>query len=93
MAGLYRQGSNHALIGEKKVGLFLDYLRTRFHETSPDLGDADFQERLSQKAGLPLPRVQELLRQVNYARTAPQMTDQQLLKLSRALSDFRREAR
>lgn len=93
VAGLYRQGRNHALIAEKKVSLFLDYLRTRFHETSPDLGDADFQERLSQKAGLPLPRVQELLRQVNYARTAPQMTDQQLLKLSRALSDFRREAR
>ena len=92
VAGLYRQGSNHALIAEKKVGLFIDYLRTRFQETSPDFGDADFRERLSQKAGLPRPRVDELLRLVNFARTAPRMTDQQLLQLSRALSDFRREA-
>ena len=92
VAGLYRQGSSHALIAEKKVGLFIDYLRTRFQETSPDFGDADFRERLSQKAGLPRPRVDELLRLVNFARTAPRMTDQQLLQLSRALGDFRREA-
>ena len=93
VASLYRQGSSHALIAEKKVGLFMDYLRTRFHETSPDFGDADFRERLSQKAGVPRPRVDELLRIVNFARTAPRMTDQLLLQLSRALSDFRRESR
>ena len=92
VAGLYRQGRSHSLIAEKKVGLFLDYLRTRFQETSPDFGDADFRERLSQKAGVPRPRVDELLRLVNFARTAPQMTDRQLLVLSKALSDFRREA-
>lgn len=93
VASLYRQGSNHALIAEKKVGLFMDYLRTRFHETSPDFSDEAFRERLSQKAGVPRPRVDELLRTVNFARTAPILNDQQLLKLSRALSDFRREAR
>ena len=92
VAGLYRRGSNHTLIAEKKVGLFMDYLRTRFQETSPDFGDADFRERLSQKSGLPRLRVDELLRLVNFARTAPQMNDQQLLQLSRALSDFRHEA-
>lgn len=93
VASLYRQGSSHALIAEKKVGLFMDYLRTRFQETSPDFGDEDFRERLSQKSGLTRPRVDELLRMVNFARTAPQMNDQQLLQLSRALTDFKREAR
>ncbi len=39
VAGLYRQGSNHARIAEKKIGLFQDYLRTRFQETNPDFGD------------------------------------------------------
>ncbi|MDO7847104.1 hypothetical protein Q5H92_12095 [Hymenobacter sp. M29] len=92
VASLYRQGSNHALIAEKKVALFMDYLRLRFQENSPDFADADFRERLSQKSGLPRPRVDELLRLVNFARTAPQMTDQQLLQLSKALSDFKREA-
>ncbi|GAB3850336.1 hypothetical protein GCM10028822_15580 [Hymenobacter terrigena] len=93
VASLYRQGSSHALIAEKKVGLFMDYLRTRFQETSPDFGDEDFRERLSQKSGLARPRVDELLRLVNFARTAPQINDQQLLQLSRALTDFKREAR
>ncbi|WP_210518736.1 DUF4350 domain-containing protein [Hymenobacter terricola] len=92
VASLYRQGSSHALIAEKKVGLFMDYLRTRFQETNPDFGDSDFRERLSQKSGLARPRVDELLRLVNFARTAPQMTDRDLLQLSKALSDFRREA-
>ena len=93
VASLYRQGSSHALIAEKKVGLFMDYLRTRFQETSPDFGDEEFRERLSQKSGLARSRVDELLRLVNFARTAPQMNDQQLLQLSRALTDFKREAR
>jgi hypothetical protein len=93
VASLYHQGSSHARIAEKKVGLFMDYLRTRFQETNPDFGDADFRERLSQKSGLTRPRVDELLRLVNFARTAPQMTDRDLLQLSRALSDFKRESR
>ena len=93
VAGLYRQGRNHGLIAEKKVSLFMDYLRTRFQETSPDFGDEAFRERLSQKAGMPRTRVDELLRMVNFARTAPQMNDHELMLLSQALSDFKREAR
>ena len=93
VAGLYRQGRSHGLIAEKKVSLFMDYLRTRFQEPSPDFGDEQFRERLSRKSGVPRPRVDELLRLVNFARTAPQMTDAQLLQLSTAINDFKREAR
>ncbi len=93
VAGLYRQGSTHGPIAEKKVALFLDFLRTRFQETAPNLADEDFRQRLSQKSGLPRPRVDELLRLVNFARTAPQVSDRELATLSRALNDFRREAR
>lgn len=92
VAGLYQQGRNHQRIAEKKVALFLDYLRTRFQEPAPDLGDEAFRERLSQKAGLPRPRVEELIRLINFARTAPTVTDQELLKLSRAIHDFKRES-
>ena len=92
VASLYRQGRSHGPIAEKKIALFLDYLRTRFQEPSPDFGAEAFRERLSQKSGIARPRVDELLRLVNFARTAPQLNDQQLLQLSRALSDFRREA-
>jgi len=92
VAGLYQQGRNHQRIAEKKVALFLDYLRTRFQEPAPDLADEAFRERLSQKAGLPRPRVEELVRLINFARTAPTVTDQELLKLSRAIHDFKRES-
>jgi hypothetical protein len=92
VAGLYQQGHNHTKIAEKKTALFLDYLRTRFHEPTPDLADETFRERLSQKAGVPRPRVDELVRLINHARTAPAVTDQQLLILSRAIRDFKQEA-
>ena len=92
VAGLYQQGRNHARIAEKKVALFLDYLRNRFHEPTPDLADEDFRERLSQKAGLPRPRIDELIRLINFARTAPAVTDRELLILSRAIHDFKRES-
>ena len=92
VAGLYQQGRNHAQIAEKKTALFLDYLRTRFHEPTPDLADDAFRERLSQKAGVPRPRVDELVRLINFARTAPAVTDRELLILSRAIQDFKRES-
>ncbi len=93
VAGLYRQGRNHSQIAEKKTALFLDYLRLRFQENAPDLGSAAFRERLSQKSGVPLPRVEALLRRVNFARTAPVVTDRELVSLSQAIHDFKREAR
>ena len=92
VAGLYRQGRGHGPIAEKKITLFADYLRTRFQEPSPDFGDEAFRERLSQKSGVGRPKIDELLRLVNFARTAPQLSDAQLLKLSRALGNFRRAA-
>jgi hypothetical protein len=92
VAGIYQQGRNHTQIAEKKTALFLDYLRTRFQEPAPDLADDAFRERLSQKAGVPRPRVDELVRLINHARTAPAVTDQQLLILSHAIRDFKQEA-
>jgi len=92
VAGLYQQGRNHARIAEKKTALFLDYLRARFQEAQPDLADEGFQERLSQKAGLPPERVRELVRLINFARTAPLISDRELLTLSRAIRNFKREA-
>jgi hypothetical protein len=93
VASLYRQGNNHQLIAEKKISLFLEYVRTRFQENTTDIADEQFRERLTQKAGLPRARVDELVRLINFARTAPRVSDHDLLLLSRAISAFRREAR
>ncbi|OUJ75593.1 DUF4350 domain-containing protein [Hymenobacter crusticola] len=93
VASLYQQGNNHQLIAEKKISLFLEYIRTRFHENTHNLTDELFRERLAQKAGLTRTRVDELIRLINFARTAPRVSDQDLLTLSRRISDFRRDAR
>ncbi|GGE94441.1 DUF4350 domain-containing protein [Hymenobacter cavernae] len=93
VASLYRQGSNHQLIAEKKVGLFLEYVRTRFQENTTNIADEQFRERLAQKSGLARGRVDELVRLINFARTAPRVSDVELLTLSRLISAFRRDAR
>ena len=93
VAGLYRQGSNHALIAEKKIGLFQEYLRTRYHEPGLDLTDADTRERLAQKSGVARPAVDELVRRINRTLTAPQVSDAELLALNQAINRFRQAGR
>ncbi|UOR05745.1 hypothetical protein MUN82_01275 [Hymenobacter aerilatus] len=93
VASLYRQSSNHALIAEKKIDLFLDYVRTRFQESTSDLNDEAFRERVAQKAGVPRPQVDALLRRINFIRTAPAVSDQELLRLSKELQQFKKLAR
>jgi hypothetical protein len=90
VAGLYRQGNDHSRLAEKKIRLFLEYLRTRFYEPELDLNDEQLRERLSQKSGVSREELNKLLRLINFTRTAPQVTDQQLLQLSHAISAFRR---
>ncbi|MBD2714834.1 hypothetical protein KBK19_07290 [Microvirga sp. STR05] len=92
IASLYRQGTSHLPIAEKKVGLFLEHLRTRFHEPGLDLNDESARERLAQKAGVPRPEVDALVRRINYLLTAPQVTDAELLALNKALNEFRKMA-
>lgn len=93
VASLYRQGSNHALMAEKKIDLFLDYIRTRFQEPTSDLNDHHFRERVAQKAGVSRPQVDELLRLINFIRTAPAVSDQELLRLSKELQRFKKSSR
>lgn len=92
VAGLYRQGSNHSLIAEKKIGLFLEHLRTHYHEPALDLGDAATRERLAQKSGISRPEVDALAKRINLVLTAPQVSDAELLVLNRAITTFRRTA-
>jgi hypothetical protein len=92
VAALYQQNGNHALIAEKKINLFLESLRLRLHEPGLDLNDEAARERIAQKAGLSRSRVDELVRLINFVRTAPQVRDAELQQLHQALSDFRKLA-
>ncbi|TGD78878.1 DUF4350 domain-containing protein [Hymenobacter wooponensis] len=92
VAALYRQGANHALIAEKKIGLFREQLRHRLQEPALDLNDGPTRERLAQKAGVPRTQVDELIKLIHRIETAPQVTAADLLRLSTALSTFRKAA-
>ncbi|WP_022822573.1 DUF4350 domain-containing protein [Hymenobacter norwichensis] len=92
IAGLYRQGNNHTAIAEKKIQLFLEHLRTRFHEPGLDLNDEAARERLAQKTGLPRPDVDALVRRINFLLTARQISDADLVGLNKAINDFRKAA-
>ncbi|MBC6696611.1 DUF4350 domain-containing protein [Hymenobacter puniceus] len=92
VASLYRQGNSHALIAEKKIQLFLEHLRTRFHEPGLDLNDEAARERLAQKSGLPRAEVDALVRRINFLLTAPRVSDAELLALNKALNEFRKSA-
>ncbi|MBC6610783.1 DUF4350 domain-containing protein [Hymenobacter sp. BT507] len=92
VASLYRQGSNHALIAEKRIELFLETIRTRLQEPTTNLNDDAFRERVAQKTGVARSQVDELIRLIHFIRTAPTVSDQQLLQLSKALNEFRKQA-
>ncbi|MCA8831271.1 DUF4350 domain-containing protein [Hymenobacter pini] len=92
VASLYQQGGNHQLIAEKKIGLFLEHLRTRYHEPALDLTDADTRERLAQKTGVPRTEVDALNRRMNFILTARQVSDAELLALNKAINSFRQTA-
>jgi hypothetical protein len=92
VAGLYRQGSSHAPIAEKKIQLFMEFLRTRLQEPGLDLSDAATRERLAQKTGVARLEVDALVRRINFLLTAPRVSDADLLALNKALNDFRKAA-
>ncbi|WP_426492831.1 DUF4350 domain-containing protein [Hymenobacter sp. 102] len=92
VASLYRQGGNHQLIAEKKIGLFLEHLRTRYHEPGLDLTDEATRERLAQKTGVPRADVDALNRRMNFILTARQISDAELLDLNKAINTFRQAA-
>ncbi len=89
VAGLYRQGDNHAPIAHRKIELFLDFLRTRYKEPTDNLAADAYRELLAQKSGLPRADINELLRRLNLIRTADYVSDGDLHWLSHALSEFR----
>ncbi|UYZ63339.1 DUF4350 domain-containing protein [Hymenobacter weizhouensis] len=92
VASLYHHGTDHTLIAEKKINLFLEHLRTRYHEPGLDLTDEATRERLAQKSGLPRAEVDALSRRIHFVLTARQVSDAELLALNKAINTFRHVA-
>ncbi|MEJ7660006.1 MAG: hypothetical protein WKG07_10510 [Hymenobacter sp.] len=90
-----RQGRNHADCRRKENGALPGFSAHPLSgslppawPTTPSAGAP-----MGQKAGVRQPRVDELVRLINFARHRAAVTDRELLILSRAIQDFKRETR
>lgn len=92
VATLYRRGRNHQPLAALRIRLFFDYLRTRFQEPVPAGIDADYPRRLSLRTGVPEPEVTALLARLHGYLDADQVTEAELHRLHRLLTDFRAQA-
>ena len=92
VATLYRRGRNHQPLAALRIRLFFDYLRTRFQEPMPAGIDADYPRRLSLRTGVPEPEVTSLLARLHGYLDADQVSEAELHRLHKLLTDFRAQA-
>jgi hypothetical protein len=84
---MYFQANDHKAIAEKKIGFFMDQIRTKYFLTS-DMGDV-FVEQLAKKTGNDLVRSQHLFALIKVIQTTQSLTKEMLLDLNKQLEEFK----
>jgi len=83
---VYYEQRNNANIAQKKILYFLEHLRTAYYLKTNVL-DGDFIEKLSQKTGVDITFVQELVAHMQYL-TDQRVSDRDLIKLNQLIEQF-----
>ena len=89
---LYYNQGDHANLAHKKIGYFLDYVRTRLRLGTASL-DERTQEQAAERSGVPLPDVQKTFMLIEKLRTQPHVTEAELKALSRQIETFYRRSK
>ena len=84
---VYLNQKNHRLIAEKKIGYWLEHLRSHFQLNTEALND-EFAQALAKKTGIPEVDATELVQQVTLVRTASSISDNELLQINRLIDQF-----
>ena len=84
---LYYNRGDHANLAHKKIGYFLDYIRTRLRLRTDDLGEQT-QEQAADRSGVPLPDVRKTFKLVEKLRAQSRVTEAELKALSRQIETF-----
>ena len=84
---VYYNQQNHRNIALKKVTYLLDQVRSNYG-LQTQLLDEVFELRLSQKSGLPLYKVQELVNMIHRVRSNETVLPPELLNLSRLIDEY-----
>jgi hypothetical protein len=84
---LYFQQKNHANLAVKKIGFFLEKVRTKFYMNTSVL-DETFIETLSSKSGVPQEEIRQLVVEFERIKKAEQISEAHLLELNKKIESF-----
>lgn len=88
IAGLYLEQNEHTKIATKKISLFLEYIRSKYHLPT-GVRDEAFLERLAAHTDHPLQELKKLFRLIETLEKKPEITQDELLKLNSAINSFK----
>jgi len=89
---VYYNQSHHLNIAEKKIGHWLDFVRTRFGVSTKEIND-EFVEQLSHRSGAPKAEITDIVNQVSMCRVRPAISPEELLHLNQLIDNFYKQAR
>lgn len=88
VAGLYLDRKDYKIIASKKIGLFLDHIRTKMHIPTSEI-NRDFYQKVAAANGTTGEEVEKIFRQIGYVQEQETITKDQLLKLSSAIDNLK----
>ncbi|HTD39812.1 MAG TPA: DUF4350 domain-containing protein [Mucilaginibacter sp.] len=89
---VYYEQRDNMNIAQKKIIYFYEHLRTVYYLKTTPL-DAEFMERLSQKTGIELSFIQELINHIKYVLVQHQVSDHELIRLNQLIEQFYNQSR
>jgi hypothetical protein len=79
-------------IAQKKIIYFYEHLRTAYYLKTTPL-DTEFIERLSQKTGIEISFIRELINHIKYVLVQHQVSDHELIRLNQLIEQFYKKSR
>ena len=89
---VYYEQRDNMNIAQKKIIYFYEHLRTVYYLKTTPL-DAEFIERLSQKTGIEISFIRELINHIKYVLVQHQVSDHELIRLNQLIEQFYKKSR
>lgn len=87
VGNLYYEEGSHKEIAGKKILFFMDYLRRNLGIAQSDM-EKELPRVVSERSGLPLDEVQDLLQLIQTVKQKPSISQKELTKLNRQIDQF-----
>lgn len=84
---VYYEQRNNMNIARKKILFFLEHIRAKYYLKTNTL-DAEFAEKLSQKTGIEISFIKDLVGHINYITVQRQINDHELILLNQLIEQF-----